>query len=160
MRIAVISDLHHDERVAEYLYSTVSADRAFILGDGCQPVTELLSCRIPVTAVGGNCDIFGRRMLPFAVEEAQDVKFFLTHGHRYELCSGYGRLAFAAKSCGCSFALFGHTHIACIDAADGVTLFNPGSASRPRSGNRSYGVLEWDGSKFLPKIIDILPENC
>ena len=159
MRIAVVSDLHGDESAADRLNRQIEADRAFILGDGCGPILDRLAARMPVTAVRGNCDILSRLPL-FAVEEVCGVTFFLTHGHLYPASDGYAALARAAQSRGGSFALSGHTHIACIAERNGVTVFNPGSASRPRLKNPSFGLLEWRDGKFFPKILDIQRENC
>ncbi len=159
MRIAVISDLHGDEGAAARLDERTDADRAFILGDGCDPIIERLAGRMPVTAVAGNCDGFSRYPA-FAVEEVCGVRFFLTHGHLYPASDGYAALSRAAKSRGCTFALAGHTHIAYTGERNGVTIFTPGSPSHPRLKNPSFGLLEWRDGKFFPKILDIRPENC
>ncbi|MBQ9384212.1 MAG: metallophosphoesterase family protein, partial [Ruminiclostridium sp.] len=48
---------------------------------------------------------------------------------------------------GCSAALFGHTHVPVNEMSNGILLFNPGSTSLPRGGNKpTYGKITVDES--------------
>ena len=75
-------------------------------------------------------------------------RFFVTHGHYYNVSSGYDRLIDEAKSRGCDFALFGHTHRPYYEIHDGIHVINPGSLSYPRQyGHRpSYALIEVDSA--------------
>lgn len=152
-RIAVASDSHGDRDAVEaFKTKIIGFDRIFFLGDGARAFLEAVEpLGIPITAVAGNCDFFPG--LPHeAVDEACGVRFFLTHGNRYRVDCGLQALSYRAAEESCAFALFGHTHVVTQSEWGGVTLLNPGSLSRPRQGKRSFGVLEFDGRKFLTKI--------
>ncbi len=74
----------------------------------------------------GNCDFSGYGREEFVLE-AEGVRIFCCHGHRYGVKSGTDRLAARAKELDCGVALYGHTHRAAIEERDGVLLVNPGS---------------------------------
>ena len=79
-------------------------------------------------------------------------KFFVTHGHYYSVASGYHRVLEEAKSRGCDFAIYGHTHMpfdetfeSGLAAGDEVRILNPGSISSPRGGSKkSYMIMTFD----------------
>jgi len=69
--------------------------------------------------------------------------FYACHGHRHNLYGGYHTLISAAKSSKADVALFGHSHTPFYKKADGVSLVNPGSVSRPRSkAGATFAVIE------------------
>ena len=70
-------------------------------------------------------------------------RFFMTHGHRYNLYSSYHGLIYAARENNADIVLFGHTHVPYCKNADGLLLVNPGSVSSARSRiGESFAVLE------------------
>ncbi len=62
-----------------------------------------------------------------------------THGHKYGVKSGRGRLYQAAVEKEAQLVLFGHTHEAEEFTMEGIRFFNPGSVGRGME--RTYGVL-------------------
>ncbi len=154
MRIVVLSDSHGDIRSIERALEGVGKYDAVIhLGDTDRDVRALEhSCDVPVYAVLGNNDFYGREL--DRVLELGGVRIFICHGHTYGVRSGTGRLLTAAKTNNCSAALFGHTHIPLDKTEDGILLFNPGSCSRPRVGNPSFGVLEIENGKCSSVVVD------
>lgn len=152
MTIAVLSDFHGDRRAAEtFLAQADRFDRIFYLGDGAEAFIRAAEClTVPLVAVAGNCDIDSVRP-DEVIETVCGVRFFLTHGHRHRVKDSRTALAVRARLDDCAFALYGHTHVARVEVYDGVTLFNPGSP-RPWLGKPSFGVLEYDGKTFVPKI--------
>lgn len=88
----------------------------------------------------GNCDM--RSSLSSAlICTVGGVCVFATHGHLYNVRyePALDTLAAAAQDTGATVALFGHTHHACLEKQQGITLLNPGTigrVSRP-----SYAVL-------------------
>ena len=83
--------------------------------------------------------------------QAEGVKIFACHGHRYSVKTTLARLAEKASGEGCAVALYGHTHTAREDVIDGVTLLNPGCGTR--YGARSYLYLVVNGDKFTYKTV-------
>jgi putative phosphoesterase len=71
----------------------------------------------------------------------------MTHGHRYGVNFGTGRLKEAALLQGADIVLYGHTHRPSIDLSTGVWAVNPGSISQPRqeNGKPSYIIMDIDG---------------
>ena len=83
---------------------------------------------------------------------ADGVRIFMTHGHRYNVKLGYESLANAAHFSGAQLALFGHTHEADFLRMGDVTLFNPGSAGM---GRQTYGMITVKGTEFKCEILSL-----
>lgn len=97
-----------------------------------------------IIAVRGNCDSEVDQMLlafpitaPWQQILLEQGRLFLTHGHLYHPDSAPPLAAGDAL-------VYGHTHIPVAERReDGITLFNPGSASMPKGGfTASYGMLD------------------
>ena len=149
MKILVVSDTHGIDRPFYDLYRNLKKmDRVIHCGDlqgSEEDYSRFLNC--PFAAVKGNNDFF--TMLPKdRVFDYGGKRFFVTHGHYYNVSSGYERLIDEAKSRGCDFALFGHTHRPYYEVHDGIHIINPGSLSYPRqySHRPSYAIIEVDSA--------------
>jgi len=118
---------------------------AAFLGDGIsdlRPAADAAGFFCEWKLVGGNND-YGYSIPSTAALDFGDHRFFLCHGHRHSLYSGYHALIAAARSAGANAALFGHTHVPFLKNADGITLINPGSIGRPRSrAGATFAVIE------------------
>lgn len=150
MKIIVVSDTHgaaHSLR--QILQLNRNADIVVHCGDSRDEVEEM-RLEFPdkmYYCVKGNCD-FGSA-LPLTEEfTAGGVRFFVTHGHLYNVKYGLLNLLMAAKEHQADVALFGHTHIAHDEVIDGVRLFNPGSAGY----GKSFGVIEVKDGQVLSNI--------
>lgn len=156
MKIAVVSDTHGFTERLESLKEIVDeCDRLFFLGDGETDIKRLCGRFTTQTvAVAGNNDFRGYYEKE-VIEEADGVKFLLTHGHGYGVRNGLDTLLARAKEMRCAFALFGHTHKAIICERDGIILMNPGSLGYPYEARPSYGIIEGDKSGFYSKIVFI-----
>ena len=149
MKILVVSDTHGRDRLFVNLYKQVKpVDMVIHCGDiqgSEEEFSRLVDC--PFAAVAGNNDFFS--MLP---KERQfsygGKKFFVTHGHYYSVASGYHRVLEEAKSRGCDFAIYGHTHVPEYRFKDGVHVINPGSLGFPRQFGRkpTYAIIEIDSA--------------
>lgn len=85
---------------------------------------------IPNYIVQGNCDW----SLCFSEPEQMCLKVFgvlmlLTHGHRYGVKAGTGKLEAYARSQGAQAALYGHTHRADCRQEGDLWVLNPGTCS-------------------------------
>ena len=138
MRVIVLSDSHGEENnlrwMLEQCWRRVGPVEAYIhCGDGVkdfQRVANFIRTRDEhalLIGVKGNCDYFED-----AAEIEQitldGVRILVTHGHRFQVKSTYAALDMEAKHCGCSVALFGHTHRDCVEQRNAL-LVNPGSAA-------------------------------
>ena len=61
-----------------------------------------------------------------------NLHFFITHGHHYDVYYGVDSLVEAAKETGANIICFGHTHEQYRKMIDNILVINPGSAFYPR----------------------------
>ena len=87
------------------------------------------------------------------VIEAEGVRIFCCHGHRYGVKSGFSRLAARAKELDCTVALYGHTHAADIREIEGVLCVNPGALGA--YAGASYCYLTVHGGRATPVIVPL-----
>ena len=160
MRIAIVSDTHDNWKVAaESIKENIKAEGAIdylvmlgdYAGDGRMLEKEL---GIPSYIVRGNCDGFSNEVEE-QVFELGGWRFFICHGHRYQVKSTYQPVYYRGLELGADFVLFGHTHQAMYEEGD-VTLINPGSVSsfNLRFDSASWGLLtlsEKKSENFLRK---------
>jgi putative phosphoesterase len=94
--------------------------------------------------VKGNNDYDAHSVVDSTVFNFADHRFYLCHGHRHNLYSGYFSLVNAAQSNDADIVLFGHTHIPLCKRENNILLVNPGSAGSPRSKTGStFAVIEF-----------------
>ncbi len=156
MRIIVFSDSHGNVTCMDRAIGAIGSFDAIIhLGDIDRDARYLEQkySQYPIYAVRGNND-FGCSRQTELTAELDGVKIYLCHGHTLSVHRGTDALLRAAKSRGCSVALYGHTHIPFEKTEDGILLFNPGSCSRPRSGAPSFGILETENGRCGSVIVD------
>ena len=150
MKIIVVSDSHGSyQNLRRIMMLNRNADIVVHCGDSRSELDEI-RLEFPdkvYYCVKGNCD-FGAS-LPLTEEfTVEGVRFFVTHGHMYNVKYGMLSLWTAAKEKHADVVLYGHTHIAHDELADGVRLFNPGSAGY----GRSFGVIEVKDGQVLSNI--------
>ncbi len=155
MRIIVFSDSHGNTySLDEALHKIGRFDAIIHLGDMQSDVEYLESIYsdIPIYSVLGNNDFYasGDHEKTITID---GYKIFIAHGHTLGVHIDAERLVKAAKREGASAALFGHTHRAMMEYIDDILVLNPGSTSRPRSGNPSFAVIETD-KKLDAVIVD------
>lgn len=148
MRVGVFSDSHGDSEALDALLEKMGyLDAACFLGDVARDADHLeqrlaaMPNHPPLYAVRGNNDYFSTCTLPWErIVELDGVRVYMTHGHRLVSLMG---LAYKAQENGAKVALFGHTHEALCETAQGVLLLNPGSAGNYcRGGRARASVME------------------
>ncbi len=148
MTIIVVSDTHGDfETFYQIVGKNPDSDLFIHLGDGEYEYEDVRSVfyNKAFLFVKGNND-WGNYPQNI-VTELGGKKFYLCHGHRFERAKMKEYLAATASVNGCSVALFGHTHVPVNEDSGGILLFNPGSTSLPRGGNKpTYGKITVDES--------------
>ena len=147
--IVVISDSHNNLPRDDAFWKILDeADYIFHLGDGILDIEKLKSVYPDkFYFVYGNCDTFSAET--FEIVEVEDVKFLLTHGHKFRVKSELDELAFECNYQKVQFGLYGHTHRADITEIDGVTLINPGSIGY----NDSYCYISVNKNSAVYKIV-------
>jgi len=144
MKILVISDTHKNlTALRNALDAHPEIEHVFHLGDLSSDVEQIMNDYHgkKFHCVRGNND-FDSRYAPAGIEILNGRTIYYTHGHLQRVHSNLSGLLMEAKRYSADIVLFGHTHIAFAQEIDGVHLFNPGSASRPREGEKSYGIIE------------------
>lgn len=130
MRILVVSDSHgHAERLNEVV-EKVAADHVIHCGDFC--TKKHLLPTVPLTVVQGNCDF--EEAEQEQIWETHDLKFYIIHGHQYDVKTSVLSLHNRAQEVGAHIVCFGHSHIPFCKQLHGILMVNPGSIVRPRGG--------------------------
>ena len=166
MKLLIASDIHGDIRAARAVvdaYRASGADRLVLLGDllyhgprndlpkdyAPKEVIELLnSVKNELLCVRGNCDTEVDQMVldfpilaDYALIEADGVRMFVTHGHKFNLDN------LPPLKTG-EVLVHGHTHVrAMVEFGDKNLYVNPGSPSIPKE-NTPRGCALLDGGKF------------
>lgn len=157
MRILVISDSHgRTGRIEQALEEQKTAKHVFFLGDCVRDIEDypfIYPDRI-FHIVSGNCDYSS------VFKSADTVviggkKIFFTHGHHLSVKGGIERLSQFAKLEKADIVLYGHTHIAKTEYANGVYFVNPGSLCSAREGHTGYAVIDIEEKGIMPVLIKI-----
>jgi putative phosphoesterase len=128
MKILVLSDTHYAIDNPMHVIGLVRPSYIFHLGDMVSDANDIKKAypNIQMHIVKGNND-FSFTCPYEKIVELFGNKFFLTHGHKYNVKAGLEHLARRAKALGASYALFGHTHLPFNGIIGGVRLLNPSS---------------------------------
>jgi putative phosphoesterase len=124
---------------------------AAFCGDGIadlKPAAESTGFYCDWKLVNGNND-YEYSMPESIVFDFCDYRFFMCHGHRHGIYTGFNSLVAAARSNEAQIVLFGHAHVPINKTESGILILNPGSVSRPR--NRT-------GATFA--VIECSPDNA
>ena len=157
MRIVAVSDTHGKiDRLEAVLRQQPRADYFLHLGDVYFDVVEARMSypNRNIICVAGNGD-YGSD-LPLEDELVTCGKrIFYTHGHRYFVKSGYGRIIQEAQKRGADILLFGHTHVAYTAYENGLYIMNPGSLGHPEDGRPTYGVIDITAAGIVTNIAEV-----
>ncbi|WP_455067904.1 YfcE family phosphodiesterase [Parvimonas micra] len=143
MIIAVVSDTHGIVLPVAYSLQRNKVDIVLHLGDNASDAKKIEQITgMEIYAVAGNCDENSKDVPEELVLEIRRKKFFLTHGHNYDVDNGIDKIVEKAKEVGADYALFGHTHVHIRERVDGITVLNPGSTTLPRRGDtKGYYIV-------------------
>ena len=143
MIIAVVSDTHGIVLPVAYSLQRNKVDIVLHLGDYASDAKKIEQITgMEIYAVAGNCDENSKDVPEELVLEIRRKKFFLTHGHNYDVDNGIDKIVEKAKEVGADYALFGHTHVHLRERVDGITVLNPGSTTLPRQGDtKGYYIV-------------------
>ena len=148
MQILVISDTHgRGYMLRNALKLHPDADMIVHCGDGETETDELLRERPELAEkfwfVRGNCDHSSRSPLILTLDLPFGHKAVVVHGHYYMVGDFRENLLRLARSQEADIVLFGHLHYRIDENHNGIRLFNPGSAAKPRDGKApSFGLVD------------------
>ncbi|MCX7771924.1 MAG: metallophosphoesterase [Clostridia bacterium] len=153
----IMSDTHGELKEAKRIVDQCSfADAVIHLGDYVRDVKSL-ERQYPEKEfiwVQGNCDYGFNEPLDKLID-VEGKRVFLTHGHRYDVKSGLGRLESRALQEKADVILFGHTHIPFLKKGPGLCMLNPGSLGQPRGFSGStFALLEIGNGLVEARILD------
>jgi len=140
----VFSDTHRNLSVARQVLSGAEPGDLLVHGGDCFKDGIILAkeAGLKVFAVSGNCDCRGDGSPEEEVWETESIRILLTHGHQQRVKEGCDKLLHRARQVAAKMVIFGHTHVPVNKSENGIYLFNPGSISRPRSGEKgTYGLI-------------------
>lgn len=154
MRILVVSDSHGDEySLMRAIKAQPTAEIVVHCGDGSDEasrIREFFPDKM-VVSVKGNCDFCSSAPIS-EIFSAEGVKFFVTHGHAYNVKSTLYNLSCAAREQEASVVLFGHTHNPLSIYDDGLYMLNPGSL---RGYNSTYGYVDVTDKGIITNIVEL-----
>ena len=135
MKIYVVSDTHgKTDEFIDKVREIGKPDMIFFLGDYAEDGEKIKrELGLPLIGVRGNNDVFNPIYEKEELVEINNFKFFLTHGHEYNVNFTLNNLYLRGKELAVDCVLFGHTHQVLLEYEDGIYLLNPGSPSLPRS---------------------------
>lgn len=155
MKILVIGDTHGKLNKVRDIYPKLkNIDLIAHTGDYLKDAQALgREFNIDVVAVKGNCDGgFGKE--DFKIIETEYGNILLTHGHKQNVKLRLSSLMYMAMENQCRAVLFGHTHQALIEEANGIRLINPGSLTQPRDGSSgSYAIVRTSADSLDASIV-------
>lgn len=152
MKVLIISDSHGKSDLLNRIVKKVNADHVIHCGDFCTDQSELPSGSL--TVVRGNCDW---EEVPLeTIWERDGIRFFITHGHRYQVKSTPLPMRYRTEEVGAHIGCFGHSHYPFCEKVGRVLLINPGSISMPRGFPvPTFAVLYKEGKKVTVNYYDI-----
>ncbi|QDP99664.1 metallophosphoesterase [Lysinibacillus fusiformis] len=147
MQVLVMSDTHGDSLVIDKVRNFYpNADAMIHCGD-----SELAFSHTALDGmkkVRGNCDV-DKAFPDEAVFDVNDVTFFVTHGHLFNVKTSILSLSYRAKEVAAQIACFGHSHILGAEMIDDVLFINPGSLLKPRGRKeKSFAMVEISDKYF------------
>jgi len=147
MKILTFSDSHGSKNIMLDVVQAESPGLILHLGDNINDCAVIYTeyPEIPLRSVRGNNDFrsAGLDMDEFVLE---GKRFFMTHGHLFNVKTGKAHLVSSALNRGVDVLLFGHTHIPYYAVLDDLTVINPGSVGYAQN---QYAILEFKNGEML-----------
>ena len=144
MKVLVVSDSHQCLEKLIDIFERENPDIVISAGDNSGDAIDLSNIKEEAVyyIVRGNCDYFDFETDDVEEFDIAGKKIFLTHGHLYDVKSGYEKIKKEALKRHVDMVIFGHTHIPYIGNENPI-LFNPGAAK-----DGKYGTMEIVGDEI------------
>lgn len=137
-KILVLSDSHGSFDKILKVYEEEKPDIIIFSGDGIKDIEDFLYVyeNIENYKVRGNCDFFSK-FNDEEIFEIENYKFFLTHGHLYDVKSSLKNIKNILKNTEVNIVIYGHTHRENLEIlADNKFIFNAGALK-----DNKYGLI-------------------
>lgn len=158
MRIFVVSDTHG--KIEDFLGKIETIEKPDLvihLGDYVDDGLEIEKVTgVKTIIVKGNGDYSYSQYSEDEIINLNGKKVFITHGHNYNVTYSLDNLLYKSEELDADLLLYGHTHVPLITNEKGRVIMNPGSATLPRSFDRTktFGIIEIS-EKISGKIVKI-----
>lgn len=156
MRIGVVSDSHSNLYMLDKaIVAMGKIDVLWHLGDHYSDIMKVNGkYNHNVDYIAGNNDYAGN-VKSEKIIEIGGKRFFLCHGHKYNVNFGLMSLGYKAEEENVNVVLYGHTHAYNEEYIGKILFLNPGSVSRPRDKNASFAIINIDdnGKIYVEKMV-------
>ncbi|MFB4165407.1 metallophosphoesterase family protein [Alteribacillus sp. JSM 102045] len=144
MKCLILSDSHGSEREVEEVILRHRQEVDAVIHCGDSELKKSSPILRDTYTVEGNCDIPGE--FPEDItEEVNGIRFYVTHGHLYNVKMSHVPLSYRAEENSSRLACFGHSHVAAAFEENGVIFVNPGSLLLPRNRpEQTYAMASFD----------------
>ena len=157
MRLLVLSDSHGSTERMSLAARLARPDAILHLGDFIGDA-RTLHRQIPNVVfymVKGNCD-FNASGESEQLIKAEGVLIYMAHGHNHNVKNGLTAFSYRAQEVGADIGLYGHTHNAMIQHANGIWLMNPGQMERHDDMRKAtYGVITIESDNIRMEIVNL-----
>ncbi|QHN50059.1 metallophosphoesterase [Geobacillus stearothermophilus] len=155
MKAVVVSDSHGLSGELSAIIERHRHEADLFIHCGDSELSAQAAELAPFVVVRGNCDV--EAAFPNErTEEAEGLRFLITHGHLYGVKTSLLRLYYRAKETSAHVVCFGHSHLAGAEQIEGVLFINPGSIALPRGRKeRTYAVLTIGGGRVHVQFYEV-----
>lgn len=155
MKILVVSDSHGQSKDLIKLKEQYEQETVAMFHCGDSELNSDDPALKNFIYVKGNCD-YGQDFLTEQVKDVAGFRFFITHGHLYNIKMTLQNLSYKAEEVQANIVLFGHSHNAgSMLGDDGVLYINPGSILLPRGRiEKTYVILDIEGKQVQVNFYD------
>lgn len=154
MNILIFSDSHGETTNMIDIISDKNPDYIIHLGDFADDskiLSHLFKHVIYVKGNNDNCDDSDN----YKIVTIDNFRFFICHGHNFDVYLGQDKLIEMAALNNCNVALYGHTHIKHKSIYNDILILNPGSISYPRDDTKSYAQITISDNALDAKLITL-----
>ncbi|MDM5156672.1 metallophosphoesterase [Bacillus sp. DX1.1] len=142
MRALIVSDSHGSTKELQQLKETYAGNVDVMIHCGDSELKPEHPSLQEFEVVKGNCDFYNG-FEDEIITDVNELRFLLTHGHRYNIKMTLQTLLYRAKEAKANIVCFGHSHILGAEIIDDILFINPGSVLLPRSRNeKTFALLE------------------
>lgn len=142
MRALIVSDSHGSKKELQQLKDTYEGNVNIMIHCGDSELTPDHPDLQGFQVVKGNCDFYNG-FDEEIITDVEGIRFFATHGHRYNIKMSLQTLLYRAKEVEANVVCFGHSHMLGAEFIDGILFINPGSILLPRSRKeKTFTLLE------------------
>lgn len=152
MKILIFSDSHGETTNMINIINERKPNFVIHLGDFEDDAKILYELFPNIIYIKGNNDTYSRNS-DNKIITIDNFRFFICHGHNFDVNSGIDEIINIALLNNCKIALYGHTHIKHKSIHNDIIILNPGSITCPRDNTKSYGEITISNHTITAKLI-------